>query len=158
ARIGVISVVPILAIPRVGERESVLDTKTVIGFINVRVLDALPGLGSGRSKVADQSGRVRRRIIPRDLLRERAQLAAGDQIACVGIPNETALTITTRGGWIVDLDQRSIRRLPVREVTVNHLRKRNCLLTGTGGLWEPRSEEHTSELQSLAYLVCRLLL
>src|SRR2546425_9649009 len=24
--------------------------------------------------------------------------------------------------------------------------------------WEPRSEEHTSELQSLAYLVCRLLL
>src|SRR5687767_15379170 len=25
-------------------------------------------------------------------------------------------------------------------------------------LWEERSEEHTSELQSLAYLVCRLLL
>src|SRR2546425_8588995 len=24
--------------------------------------------------------------------------------------------------------------------------------------WQPRSEEHTSELQSLAYLVCRLLL
>src|SRR5205823_11911078 len=24
--------------------------------------------------------------------------------------------------------------------------------------WTPRSEEHTSELQSLAYLVCRLLL
>src|SRR2546423_7163743 len=24
--------------------------------------------------------------------------------------------------------------------------------------WAPRSEEHTSELQSLAYLVCRLLL
>src|SRR2546425_1969335 len=27
-----------------------------------------------------------------------------------------------------------------------------------GGLWGDRSEEHTSELQSLAYLVCRLLL
>src|SRR2546425_2170916 len=26
------------------------------------------------------------------------------------------------------------------------------------GLWRRRSEEHTSELQSLAYLVCRLLL
>src|SRR2546425_7036014 len=26
------------------------------------------------------------------------------------------------------------------------------------GLMDPRSEEHTSELQSLAYLVCRLLL
>src|SRR5205823_10835094 len=30
------------------------------------------------------------------------------------------------------------------------------ILAGTGK--EPRSEEHTSELQSLAYLVCRLLL
>src|SRR2546425_7980573 len=26
------------------------------------------------------------------------------------------------------------------------------------GMWNARSEEHTSELQSLAYLVCRLLL
>src|SRR2546425_8085496 len=41
-------------------------------------------------------------------------------------------------------------------------------LRGTAGVWSvlartpredrPRSEEHTSELQSLAYLVCRLLL
>src|SRR2546425_5959586 len=30
------------------------------------------------------------------------------------------------------------------------------LFSGPAGLW--RSEEHTSELQSLAYLVCRLLL
>src|SRR2546425_6893384 len=29
---------------------------------------------------------------------------------------------------------------------------------GDGGARLPRSEEHTSELQSLAYLVCRLLL
>src|SRR5687767_15757714 len=29
---------------------------------------------------------------------------------------------------------------------------------GGPALHEPRSEEHTSELQSLAYLVCRLLL
>src|SRR2546425_3929240 len=29
---------------------------------------------------------------------------------------------------------------------------------GLAGTHEPRSEEHTSELQSLAYLVCRLLL
>src|SRR5205823_13573415 len=29
---------------------------------------------------------------------------------------------------------------------------------GTNTLHRPRSEEHTSELQSLAYLVCRLLL
>src|SRR2546425_3150771 len=35
------------------------------------------------------------------------------------------------------------------------------LIGGMGGRFEPgvaRSEEHTSELQSLAYLVCRLLL
>src|SRR3712207_7313561 len=29
---------------------------------------------------------------------------------------------------------------------------------GTVGLWSTRSEEHTSELQSRQYLVCRLLL
>src|SRR2546425_9530407 len=28
----------------------------------------------------------------------------------------------------------------------------------SGSCWKTRSEEHTSELQSLAYLVCRLLL
>src|SRR2546425_5940141 len=35
-------------------------------------------------------------------------------------------------------------------------RSRNGVNSGGGGGW--RSEEHTSELQSLAYLVCRLLL
>src|SRR5205823_14949030 len=30
--------------------------------------------------------------------------------------------------------------------------------SGSGASWASRSEEHTSELQSLAYLVCRLLL
>src|SRR5687767_15246571 len=39
------------------------------------------------------------------------------------------------------------RRLPHREP-----------LAGEGGVADLRSEEHTSELQSLAYLVCRLLL
>src|SRR2546425_2467852 len=34
----------------------------------------------------------------------------------------------------------------------------NLLGVGVAGEVEPRSEEHTSELQSLAYLVCRLLL
>src|SRR5205814_6768031 len=36
-----------------------------------------------------------------------------------------------------------------------------CVLTGANGLADtpdPRSEEHTSELQSLRHLVCRLLL
>src|SRR5229473_6174515 len=33
-----------------------------------------------------------------------------------------------------------------------------CSTPCEGANWERRSEEHTSELQSLAYLVCRLLL
>src|SRR2546425_8655255 len=38
--------------------------------------------------------------------------------------------------------------------------RRSCGRCGSFGMsWDPgRSEEHTSELQSLAYLVCRLLL
>src|SRR5229473_5553583 len=45
------------------------------------------------------------------------------------------------------------RAKPVdRECSARHAR-RGCLPVRTG-----RSEEHTSELQSLAYLVCRLLL
>src|SRR6266545_5198055 len=33
-----------------------------------------------------------------------------------------------------------------------------CSACTAAGTWRSRSEEHTSELQSLAYLVCRLLL
>src|SRR2546425_9722335 len=36
--------------------------------------------------------------------------------------------------------------------------QREVFLEGGGDGVRPRSEEHTSELQSLAYLVCRLLL
>src|SRR2546425_6471806 len=47
-----------------------------------------------------------------------------------------------------------IRRPRHKEIrTPGHHRRRPSASTGPG-----RSEEHTSELQSLAYLVCRLLL
>src|SRR2546425_3974295 len=36
--------------------------------------------------------------------------------------------------------------------------KKDFIRLGVLGDWDHRSEEHTSELQSLAYLVCRLLL
>src|ERR1041384_617693 len=51
-----------------------------------------------------------------------------------------------------DLVRKALRRLPNRY--------RTCLLMreAEGLSCEERSEEHTSELQSLAYLVCRLLL
>src|SRR5439155_26753905 len=38
------------------------------------------------------------------------------------------------------------------------LRRSTKLVLGVFGLEEPRSEEHTSELQSRGHLVCRLLL
>src|SRR2546425_6967591 len=46
-----------------------------------------------------------------------------------------------------------------RKVLARHVRRRGQRARGDGrALATERSEEHTSELQSLAYLVCRLLL
>src|SRR5687767_15728916 len=45
------------------------------------------------------------------------------------------------------------RRLPRASALVTPMASKTC-----DGSNAPRSEEHTSELQSLAYLVCRLLL
>src|SRR5437764_3590892 len=51
--------------------------------------------------------------------------------------------------------------LPIYETTVlkfNRLARENRLVTENGHIPVERSEEHTSELQSPMYLVCRLLL
>src|SRR5205823_15099156 len=48
-------------------------------------------------------------------------------------------------------------RLSEREAGISDLRRRPSLVAIRQDV-ELRSEEHTSELQSLAYLVCRLLL
>src|SRR5437879_10653872 len=47
---------------------------------------------------------------------------------------------------------RADHQLKYREIGRHHVRSQHPLLPG------PRSEEHTSELQSPMYLVCRLLL
>src|SRR2546425_6910410 len=52
--------------------------------------------------------------------------------------------------------QQVVRRL--LPVVVNQFRNRESSLGIEDGRLKDRSEEHTSELQSLAYLVCRLLL
>src|SRR2546423_8813800 len=49
-----------------------------------------------------------------------------------------------------------LKIFPKRGLKMNRVRPR-CYLVGVGP-HTVRSEEHTSELQSLAYLVCRLLL
>src|SRR2546425_4271501 len=49
--------------------------------------------------------------------------------------------------------------MPAQSVGAEPLRKTDLVrLLSVGTLGPGRSEEHTSELQSLAYLVCRLLL
>src|SRR3989441_4833506 len=44
------------------------------------------------------------------------------------------------------------------ESALSCMMARTAAYTGREVTWDERSEEHTSELQSLAYLVCRLLL
>src|SRR2546425_2727927 len=96
--------------------------------------------------VSGASGRGRRRAVRRDLAGGLVALAA----ACVRL-----------GFWQIErLHQRRAHNAQVRAA-----RERPPLeLTGLGVPGDSacdrrlRSEEHTSELQSLAYLVCRLLL
>src|SRR5438045_5008158 len=58
--------------------------------------------------------------------------------------------------------RRSIERVTVRHLTrpkpPHKLARRQDLLCIRRRILAPRSEEHTSELQSLRHLVCRLLL
>src|SRR2546425_10409694 len=61
------------------------------------------------------------------------------------------LTALLRGAWIYVASRRQLTERVVR----NGVRATVTMLAIT---WGVRSEEHTSELQSLAYLVCRLLL
>src|SRR3989441_2619039 len=79
-----------------------------------------------------------------------------------GVPPQGLNTLTGSGGEIGDLLVADRR---VRKITFTGSRdvgERICKTAGikrvTMELGSNRSEEHTSELQSLAYLVCRLLL
>src|SRR3989441_1396300 len=68
-----------------------------------------------------------------------------DRVLDAGMKKQTPLTITKQGALRARLDE--IRRTGV---SINRGERRTDV--------SARSEEHTSELQSLAYLVCRLLL
>src|SRR2546425_7626706 len=52
----------------------------------------------------------------------------------------------------------TVATTPCRVTGDRSLPRRRCAGAGRRALRNARSEEHTSELQSLAYLVCRLLL
>src|SRR2546425_2959802 len=78
-------------------------------------------------------------------------------------PRSTLFPYTTlfRSSALLDVDLEEVAQVVERGAGVPEV----ALLLDRGGLGvalrddePPRSEEHTSELQSLAYLVCRLLL
>src|SRR2546425_5673205 len=68
---------------------------------------------------------------------------------------QTLPTVRPDGGELT-LDDQGVDQSPERpqRQTIRHA----VLHPRSRSLFEERSEEHTSELQSLAYLVCRLLL
>src|SRR3989441_5323837 len=67
-------------------------------------------------------------------------------------PYTTLFRSHVADGWVA----RNIRQLDLRES--EEMREDRAYLEQVGATLRARSEEHTSELQSLAYLVCRLLL
>src|SRR5687767_15755076 len=80
--------------------------------------------------------------------REEALLAA---IAWDRLPRHIAIIMDGNGRWAA---QRGQPRIAGHRAGVEAVRA----AVDTGARLDLRSEEHTSELQSLAYLVCRLLL
>src|SRR5687767_15559788 len=64
--------------------------------------------------------------------------------------------------WSIELDTHPddvrLRQVDQRRAHIDGVALYATPQRERGGLAERRSEEHTSELQSLAYLVCRLLL
>src|SRR5205823_9700891 len=81
-------------------------------------------------------------ISPEELARRGRTLRAGDRLSWA----ETA-------AWLFDLGYE-----PVTEVSEPGTFSRRVGIIDIYPASAERSEEHTSELQSLAYLVCRLLL
>src|SRR5947209_13160204 len=56
-----------------------------------------------------------------------------------------------------NLGEKDVAKLTITDASGNKVREIECRAPKTGAS-EARSEEHTSELQSRQYLVCRLLL
>src|SRR6185437_2436262 len=91
-------------------------------------------------RVDTEAGRSRRRRAPAGL--DRAPARARLRLSARALRAKPRLGTREQGPRHADPARRGrAERLPV-----------------SGGAEEPRSEEHTSELQSLAYIVCRLLL
>src|SRR3712207_7579622 len=73
--------------------------------------------------------------------------------ACASVPAAAAASATTSRG-----DRRTLLEPEAVQVTVEGADVDACVRHRDAGEMVERSEEHTSELQSRQYLVCRLLL
>src|ERR1041384_808287 len=92
-----------------------------------------------RRKMRPGSARVQAPVRVRDKARARARVRAADASRVTMHPEIT------------------VARTSLRRLQLQCFRVRFALFGYWARMPSPRSEEHTSELQSLAYLVCRLL-
>src|SRR2546425_2101109 len=112
---------------------------------------------AGRSGKREQPGRRRRRVRNRADRLQYGRLRKPASADLVDCPHGGGHTVHVHAGGIGRLDGDE------SGPPVSRLKLQLSPASNDGGVQikivaEPRSEEHTSELQSLAYLVCRLLL
>src|SRR3989441_3636484 len=104
----------------------------------------------GRVTTSISEGRFTRRL--REQCQKRHNPASQCQVQAVHHATWrcTMLDVVIRGGLVVTPEDVGERDIGVQEGKI--------VAIASPGRLPTRSEEHTSELQSLAYLVCRLLL
>src|SRR5438046_8261498 len=85
---------------------------------------------------------------------------AGSDVVVPGVPAGAALSIRRSSGvWLVEPASGASVRFNGRPLDAERdLRREDVLSVGDAQVRVSRSEEHTSELQSLTNIVCRLLL
>src|SRR2546425_1477869 len=144
--------------PFVGEREELVRVDLHAPQLPVvrAVVGERPKEGVGLLLGED---RVKLAVDRPTLLVVERELALDDQPVHfgVGIAAEVVLPVADFGRMEQRRDVRRVVEHPGREHDVEVVLEEDVLLPRLP-LLELRSEEHTSELQSLAYLVCRLLL
>src|SRR5438445_9222800 len=96
---------------------------------------------------------------PSSLLRTLAASFVAGETTTEKIVDRLSHTLGRPWGWLRPLAQRYVKAVsaktrPRQREVVQFLRRD----PGLRRAWSKRSEEHTSELQSRQYLVCRLLL
>src|SRR2546425_5856302 len=120
-------------------------------------VDFAVGIGGENGQGIASTGDILARIFARRGLNLNAYNAYQSIIR----GGHTFLTIRASDGPVRSMGDKLDVLIPLNQDSLDrHLRlmKAGSRVLYDGDKLKPRSEEHTSELQSLAYLVCRLLL